>query len=107
MDDALGVGELQAEAHLPSYLDRLLQGEAVVVRLLQKALDVARHERQDHIGLAILLTEVVDGHDVEMIARRPSAWASRVMREREASSRPSVFMMAMATSRSRMSSWAR
>ena len=42
----------------------------MVLGLLQQRLYIAtRHEGQDHVGLAVVLPEVVDGQDVGMVAQ--------------------------------------
>ena len=65
MDDALGVGKLQALAGLHGDAEGVLQGELVVGGLLDEALDVAAlHEFADHVGLVVLLAQVEDGDDV-------------------------------------------
>ena len=67
--DALGVGELQAPAYLRRQVDGLLQRQPMVLGLLQQRPYIATgHEGQDHVGLAVVLPEVVDGQDVGMVA---------------------------------------
>ena len=70
MDYILGVGELQTPAYLRSQVDGPLQGQTMVLGLLQQRLNIAAgHERQDHVGLARLIAEVEDLDDVRMVPK--------------------------------------
>ena len=66
--DALGVCELQAATHLAGYLEGPFQGNPVFWRIVNQPLDVVRHQRQDHVGLAVLITEVMYRQDVGVVA---------------------------------------
>ena len=68
MHDALGVCELQAATHLAGYLEGPFQGNPVFWRIVNQPLDVVRHQRQDHVGLAVLITEVMYRQDVGVVA---------------------------------------
>ena len=61
---------LQPPAYLHGNVDGLLKRESVVRRLLDQCFDVvSRHERQHHVGLAALVTQVVYLEDVGVVAK--------------------------------------
>ena len=65
MDDALGVGELQAPARLHGHIYDLVQRDTMVRCVLDNAFDVATaHQLADHVGLAVMVSQVEDGDDV-------------------------------------------
>ena len=106
--DALRVREGEAARRRPSR-SRACAPAAARPPPSRSALDIAAaHELGDDVGCAALLADVEDGDDVCGCApRRPIACASRMMRSRPTSSRPSVLIRAKATSRSSGSSCAR
>jgi hypothetical protein len=72
VDDALAVGVLQRPAHLVGDADRLGEGDTVALRLFDQALHVATgHELAHQVWLAPLLADVVDAHDVGVVAQPP------------------------------------
>jgi hypothetical protein len=72
MDDAPCVRMLQSLTELIPNAQGLLQRQAVVLGLPDEPLDVASgHVLTDDVGLAGLLADVVDRHDVGVIAEPP------------------------------------
>ena len=103
-----GIGKTRTVARLFGDVDGMLQGESAVVSILDNPLHIsAAHRLGDHEWLSLVLAQVEQGDDVGVGARCPMARASRVIRVRETSSRPSVLMRAKTTSRSNRVSWDR
>ena len=68
--DAPAVGELQAPAGLPSYADGLFQAKTVVSGIPDNAFYVAAtHQLGDHVGLALVVSQVKHGNDMRMGAK--------------------------------------
>ena len=59
--------ELKAPADVPGDGHRPFQGHPIVGGSLYQPLHVAWHNRQHHVGLPLLIAQVVDRHDVGVI----------------------------------------
>lgn len=70
MDYAVRVGVLERLADLVGDAERLLQGKPMALGPLDEPFDIAAaHELGHEIGLAALLTDVVNGDDVLVVAQ--------------------------------------
>ena len=69
MDDAAAVGEFETTTNLHGDLNGLLKRKLVVCGFIYQSLNVAAgQELDDHIGLALVISQVQHGDDVRMRA---------------------------------------
>jgi hypothetical protein len=72
MDNAFGVGKLEAPADSLGHTHCLPDGQAMLWGFLNQALDIATgHDRDNDVRLSFMIPNIVDSNDVRVIAESP------------------------------------